>query len=110
VQPVVTLTVNGSDRADVAAGRPVDLVGQIDVPPGAGVVVSAAWDVDGTGTYDDIVRFADRAATQQVTRSQTFDEPGTYFVTLRATAQRDVAVGSPYGQAANLARVRVVVT
>ncbi len=58
VQPVATLTVNGGDRADVAVGEPVELVGNVDVPPAAGVVV---W-------------------------------------------------GSPFGKAANLARVRVVVT
>ena len=49
VQPVVTLTVNGGERADVAVGESVELVGDIEVPPGAGVVVSAEWDFDGSG-------------------------------------------------------------
>jgi hypothetical protein len=110
VQPVVTLTVDGSDRADVAAGQPVELTGDVDVPPGAGVVVSAAWDYDDTGSYGDVDRFLDQATAQKLSRLHTFDEPGTYFVTLRATAQRERDLGSPYGQAVNLARVRVVVT
>jgi hypothetical protein len=110
VQPVVTLTVNGSDRADVAVGQPVELVGHVEVPPGAGVVVSAAWDDDGSGGFGVGRHFDDGATAKPVTRTVSFDEPGTYFVTLRATAQRERAVGSPYEQAVNLARVRVVVT
>ncbi len=50
------------------------------------------------------------ATRLHLTRSHVFDEPGTYFVTLRAASQRDGAVGSPYGKAPNLARVRVVVS
>jgi hypothetical protein len=109
VQPVVTLTANGGERADVAAGETVELVGDIEVPPDAGVVVSAEWDYDGSGAYDDVDRFDEGNSAQRVTRQHTFDEPGTHFVTLRAAAQRRDAVGSAYAQALNLARVRVVV-
>lgn len=110
VQPVVALTANGGDRADVSAGQPVELVGVIEVPPGAGVVVSAEWDYDGTGTYADVEAFDEPSDTRQVTRTSTWKTPGTYFVTLRATAQREESVGSAFGKALNLARVRVVVT
>ena len=110
VQPVVTLTVNGGERADVAVGEPVELVGEVEVPPGAGVVVSAEWDHDGSGTYPDVDEVAAQATDHQETRTFAFDRPGTYFVTLRASSQRSDAVGSPYGRAINLARVRVVVS
>jgi hypothetical protein len=110
VQPVVTLTVNGGDRADVTVGEPVELVGDVEVPPAAGVVVSAEWDYDGSGAYADVEDVTEGRATQRLTRTHVFDEPGTWFVTLRAASQRADAVGSPFGRAENLARVRVVVT
>lgn len=110
VQPVVDLTVNGGDRADVAAGETVEFVGVIDVPPDAGVIVAAEWDFDGTGGYADSDEFASPATTSTVTRSRTFSEPGTHFVTLRATSQRPDAVGTSFARAINLDRVRVVVS
>ena len=89
VQPVVTLTVNGGDRADVAVGEPVELVGDIEVPPGAGVVVSAEWDYDGSGIVRRRRRLLRRGdQSSDVTRTHAFDEPGTWFVTLRAASQR----------------------
>jgi hypothetical protein len=94
----------------VAVGEAVELVGDVDVPPGAGVVVSAEWDFDGSGAFADAESFADGAPSRHVARTRAFDAPGTYFVTLRAAAQREEAVGSPYGRALNLARVRVVVS
>jgi hypothetical protein len=109
VQPVVTLTVNGGDRADVAVGEPVELTGFVEVPPGAGVVVSTEWDADGSGAFADVSRYSEGETSVGAVRAQTFDEPGTHFVTLRATSQRADRSGSPFGRARNLARVRVVV-
>jgi hypothetical protein len=110
VQPVVTLTVDGGDRADISVGDTVELVGDIEVPAGTGVVVSAEWDYDGSGTYPDRDDFTESRSAQRVSRSRTFDEPGKWFVTLRVASQRDAEVGSAFGHAANLARVRVVVS
>src|SRR5262245_19074286 len=50
-QAVVRVTVNGSERADVAAGDEVRFVAQIDVPVGAGGIVGVEWDFDGTGDF-----------------------------------------------------------
>jgi hypothetical protein len=110
VQPVVELTANGGPRADVKVGETVEFTGAIEAPPGAGVIVSAEWDYEGTGAYADAETFADGAAQRTVRRSRAFDRPGTYFVALRAGSQRKSALGSPYAKALNLARVRVVVT
>ena len=71
VQPVVTLTVNGGDRADVAVGEPVELVGDVEVPPAAGVVVSAEWDYDGSGTYADVDDVTERADGTTVDDART---------------------------------------
>ena len=101
--------MNGGDRADVAVGESVELVGDIEVPPGTGVVVSAEWDYDGSGTYPDVEDITAAESSRRVTRTQTFNTAGTWFVTLRTASQRADQVGSPFGRAENLARVRVVV-
>lgn len=110
VQPVVTLTVDDAVRADIAVGEPVTLVGSVDVPPGAGVIVSAEWDDDGSGAYAHVDVVEPDATAQRFERTTRFGEPGTYFVTLRAASQRTDAAGTPWGKAFNLARVRVVVS
>ena len=67
------------------------------------------WDLDGSGAYPVkavLIGPADRRAT--ATLVQRFAKPGTYFVTLRAAAQRDG--GTPFARIQNLGRARVVVT
>jgi hypothetical protein len=111
LQPTITLTANGRDRADVAIGEPVDFVGHIDVPPGTGTIVSAEWDFDGSGDYavkDTSIDGSQR--TQSVRASYTFTEPGTYFPALRACSGRRGDPRWPHGRVPNLGRVRVVVT
>jgi hypothetical protein len=110
VQPVVALTANGGARADVRVGEAVDLVGRIEVPPSAGVVVSAEWDYDGSGAYADAETFAGGTEARTVRRTHAFEQPGTWFVALRAGSQRPAAAGTPFARALDLARVRVVVT
>lgn len=110
VQPVVTLKANGASRADVKAGEPVEFMGTIEVPEGAGVVVSAEWDLDGRGAYPVAEVFSEKRAKQTVEHTHSFAEPGTHFIALRAGAQRERDLGTSYGKALNLARVRVVVS
>jgi hypothetical protein len=110
VQPVVDLLANGGARAEVAVGEAVDLRATIDVPSGAGVVVSVEWDYDGSGTYADGEEPADPAASAHSTRQHAYAEPGTYFVTVRVASQRPGDIGSPIGRALNLGRARVVVS
>lgn len=110
IQPTLELTANGGSRADVGVGEKVNFVGDIEVPPQAGGIVSAEWDYDGTGEYPDSDNFTDAAMTKRITRTRAFDKPGTYFVTFRATVQRKDAVGTSFAKVLNLARVRVVVS
>lgn len=110
VQPVVDLKANEGERADVRVGERVELVATIEVPPKAGVIVSAQWDYDGQGEYPDAETFSDGATTRKLERTHVFSAPGTYFVALRVAAQREDAVGTPFAKAFNLGRVRVVVT
>jgi hypothetical protein len=112
VQPVVTLQASGRERADVAAGREVDFTGTIAAPPGAGSIVKAEWDFEGKGDYPVVSELdgdPERRNEVTVRASYTFRRPGTYFVALRAYAQRDGDASTPFARIRNLARVRVVV-
>ncbi len=70
----------------------------------------AEWDYDGSGDYPDREEFAGASESATVRQSHAWDTPGTYFVALRAASQRASAVGTPFGKAYNLGRVRVVVS
>ena len=81
------------------------------MPPGTGTVVAVEWDVDGTGTYaesDPTIDGASSRCTSSTTH--TYDEPGTYFVAVRVSAQREGSLRSPHARVLNLGRARVVVS
>lgn len=112
IQPVVTLRVQGGQRAEVRVGQPVTLTAVVEVPPSAGKVVAAAWDFEGKGTFAKAGNLlpANKAATQvRVETTYTFTKPGTYFPTLRAASQRQGDAKDIYTRIQNLGRVRVVV-
>ncbi len=109
IQPVVTLTVNGHDRADIAAGQTVVFTGTIAAPLGEDSVVNAAWDFDGAGTFPESSPIGRSGRSVTVTISHRFDKPGTYFPTLLGTTQPNTALGTPYARLQDLGRVRVVV-
>jgi hypothetical protein len=112
IQPVVTVTANGRERADVPVGEAVEFSGVIDAPPGAGVIVGAEWDFEGGGDFPVVEPFEDATlsmAQLTVTTTYAFSEPGTYFPALRATVHRTGDAQSPFARVQNLGRVRVVV-
>jgi len=109
IQPVVTLRVNGSNKAEVAAGQVVSFTGTIEVPPGAGSVVAAEWDFAGTGEFAESSTVARGARRATVTMTHRFDKPGTYFTGLRGVSQRQGDPATPYMRIRNLDRVRVIV-
>lgn len=51
IQPVVSVTADGAERADVRVGDEVTLVVHAEVPPGMGSSISVRWDFDGSGSY-----------------------------------------------------------
>lgn len=109
LQPVVALTVAGSDRGEVPVGQPVTFDGLIETPPGSGKVSSVKWwfgDTPFALEPDDIPAPSPRL---KMTRTHIFARPGTYFVTLWAASTRDPASAHPDRAIENLARVRVVV-
>ena len=109
VQPVVTLTVGGRQRAQIRAGQTATFVGTIEVPPGAGRVVAAAWDFDGSGAFAENSPVPVGARSVRVRITHRFDKPGTYFPALKGTSQRSGDPATPFARITNLGRVRVVV-
>ncbi|MET0522827.1 MAG: PKD domain-containing protein [Jiangellaceae bacterium] len=107
LQPTVDLTAKGRTSVDVTAGQTVTFDALIQTPPDGGRVVGTAWDFTGTGTYTAIpVRRP--ASTLRVRQTHRFDTPGTYYVALSVTAQRD-ATSSAFANLDNIDRIRVVV-
>jgi hypothetical protein len=110
IQPVVDLTVNGGDRAEVAVGETVAFTAVIGVPPAPGNVVSAKWDFEGSGAYSDAADLGDPTSDDvHVTATYVFRKPGTYFPALRVASQRERDASTPFARSLNLDRVRVVV-
>jgi hypothetical protein len=109
IQPVVHLSANGRERAEVAVGEPVTFVAVIDVPPSGGKVVAAEWDFEGRGNYPVVEPLADFKPMVTLKAAYSFSQPGTYFPVLRATSQREGDPKTPYARIQNLGRVRVVV-
>ena len=110
IQPVVDLTVKGSNRADVSVGEPVTFDAAIEVPPGAGEVVAAEWDFEGLGTFPHPARVDHPQQLVRLSETHAYGRPGTYFAVIRVTSQRHGDAGTPYCRVQNLGRVRVVVT
>lgn len=109
IQPVVTLSANGSQRAEVKAGQKVSFEALVKVPSGSGKVVAVQWDFDGTGTFSVSSRIGTPAKQAKLRRNFTFSKPGTYFVAVKAHSQRQGDRNTPFARIPNLARVRVVV-
>lgn len=111
IQPVVTVSANGSTRAEIGVGEDVILEVHGEVPPAAGTIVSVAWDFDGSGTYPfrhDDVDGLSSAVTLRTTR--TYDEPGTYFATALVESHREGDVTAISRRIPNLASARIVVS
>jgi hypothetical protein len=108
IQPSLSVTVSGGQRADIVSGDELTFRAVAEVPKETGVVVAIEWDFDGTGTFAEADTFRP-AARVAVERRHSFVAPGTSFPTVRVTARRDGSATSPYARLQNLARVRVVV-
>jgi PKD domain-containing protein len=109
IQPVINVTANGAERAEVSAGEEVTLVVNAAVPPGMGTIISLAWDFDGKGTYPRSEAVDGKSAEVEFTVGHTFDEPGTYFVTALTESHREGDVDAESRRVPNLAAARVVV-
>jgi hypothetical protein len=111
LQPVVELTGDGSDRAVIAPGEPVNFEVVAEVPPGAGSIVAIEWDFEGTGAWDVSNDDVDGTATcVERSRKHSYRQPGTYFPAVRVWSSRSGDVSDQLFRIANLGRARVVVS
>ena len=109
VQPVVHLTANGGSRAEVAVGETVAFEVAAEMPPGAGTIVAAKCDFDGSASWphvEDVVP----ATSVAFSVSYRYPEAGTYFPAVSVSAHRDGDADDTARQIHNLSRARVVVT
>jgi hypothetical protein len=110
IQPVVHVSANGGHRAEVKAGEPVTLEVHAETPPGAGTIIAAAWDFDGSGSYPFSHDGIDGKATElTLTTTHTWDQPGTYFATAIVHSNVDSDVNAASRRLPNVASARVVV-
>lgn len=111
-QPVVHLTANGGERAEVKVNQPVRLVGRIEMPPQAGKIVQYDWYLGGSDyKFEQPTKLATPQVRVTANRTVSFPEPGEYVITLRTSGERD-GVGAPGTSTTpliNIDRVRVVV-
>ncbi len=112
IQPVVTLKVNGGERAEVKIGKQVTFSARVEVPTNSGSIVDVEWDFEGAGTFPvnvELTASNKKASTITLKSSHSFSRPGTYFATVKVTTQRQGNDKTPFARIPNLSRVRVVV-
>ena len=109
LQPTVDIVSLGNGTIKATAGKPVTILAAARTPLGGGKIIAAEWDFEGDGTY---VAGKTGAPTKiaALTAKYTFAQPGTYFVSIKVTAERDGNVNAKYALLQNIDRVRVVVT
>lgn len=108
VQPVVTLTVEGSAHAIVPAGAPVQV--KVDAEAAAGgVVIELLADFAGGGAPDQTLDLAPASAVT-IEQQVTFSAPGTFYLSVRVTAQTEGDPASDHARVQNIARARIDVT
>jgi hypothetical protein len=111
IQPVVHVSANGGACTEVRVGDAVTLEIHAEVPPGAGTIVAAEWDFDGSGTYPFKHEGIDGTAAEvKMETTHAYDRPGTYFVTALVHSHRDGDSSAGSCRIPNLAQARVIVT
>jgi hypothetical protein len=110
IQPVVTVTANGSTCVHAGVGEAVHLEVHAEVPDGAGTIVGVQWDFDGSGAFPFAHDEIDGSAREvKLSTSHSFDASGTYFVTALVHSHREGDVAATTRRIPNLGQVRVVV-
>ena len=109
LQPTVELESRSERVVQAEVGKPVQLSAVARTPRGGGEVIRVDWDFEGDGEY---VAGANDKPKQvlKAKATHTFTEPGTYFVSVRVSAERNGNTDAQYALLQNIDRVRVVVT
>jgi hypothetical protein len=110
VQPLVSVTADGSERAEVGVGTPVNLDMVAEVPSEGGTIVSVEWDFDGSGTFPFRHEISGGDTALKLSTTHSYDRPGTYFATARVRSHRDGDTSATTRLLENLDSARVVVS
>jgi hypothetical protein len=110
IQPTVTASADGGERAQVRAGDEVTLAANAAVPDGVGAIVEMAWDFDGSGEWT--VQPFERGPAPSVSRrvAHRYEVPGEYFPSCRVISHAFGDSFDPYARIMNFGRCRVVVS
>ena len=119
LQSVVHITANGSKCARVKAGEAVRFEVDVQVPMEAGQVTGIEFadkeysnkliDVEFPHRLDYVRYESDGIHGAKASMVLTYDQPGTYFATVRVSSNREGDPNNPYFQILNLDRVRIIV-
>lgn len=121
MQAGVTLTANGQKCYHVKVGGEFVLRAEMTVPEGAGEITSVRYDFNDSwsyptppenlfpveGSFTKSEKNGVHLSVSEITHR--FEKPGTYFVSVRVTSQRNGDAHDPFTQVKNLDRVRVIV-
>jgi hypothetical protein len=110
IQPVVAVTANGVDKAEVKVGEPVRIEVKTEVPPGAGSIIALEWDFDGAGTWPAKHPVTGKDSRLEVSTTHAYDKPGVYFATAKVTSHREGDLNAANRRVRNLASARIVVS
>ncbi|KAM0319225.1 hypothetical protein ACHAPQ_010409 [Fusarium lateritium] len=108
IQAVVRLTSENKTRYTTEHAHPVYFSAHVEVPVNAGVVTSIEWDFEGTGTFVKRT-FGKAQSSMDVKVSHAYRKPGVYYPAVRVAVHATGDTESPYAQAMNLGRMRVIV-
>ncbi|KAH8896056.1 hypothetical protein GQ53DRAFT_779340 [Thozetella sp. PMI_491] len=109
IQPTVDLKVNDAASASVQVGQSVTLKASVLMPPEGGKIVSAGWDILGTGEFSAVQDLVPIEATElQITVS--YPNAGTFIAGIKVTAERYGNPNATYALVANIGRARVTVS
>ncbi|NQW92386.1 hypothetical protein HQQ88_19000 [Curtobacterium sp. VKM Ac-2861] len=108
VQPIVALTVDGSDRAEVSVGAIVTVRITAHATTRAGIITDVVTDLHGTGHFDTTQQVTP-AGSVEISEACSFEFPGTYLIAVRATAQVGGNADDRFARVDNIARARIVV-
>lgn len=123
LQPVVSLLANGESCTHVKAGECVTFTANVKVPQGAGMVTGVDYDFESDhslpgekkevtvfqnkGTFESMTDGTCYGAVSEITH--IYEEPGTYFASVRVKANRNGDAGNLFTQVKNIARARVII-
>ncbi|KAF5620239.1 OPT family small oligopeptide transporter [Fusarium sp. NRRL 52700] len=108
IQPVIELTVDGGRHVEVKIGTTATFSVRVEVPPGAGKIISLEWDFEGTGNFVN-KSFGEVERSVETTAWYAYSRHGTFFPGVRATSSREGNTETSIALALSLDRVRIVV-